>query len=495
MTAIDRGSPIPIYHQLKTLILERIESGLWRPGDRIPTEAELCREYGISRSPVRQALNALAAEGVLVRRPGLGTFVDHDTSEPATSNAPIQAMVLEPSGWSVVFDRVARVWNSRQPQQPIDFGLRLVSHGQFNDSLTTAVGGGTAPDMLLVDCVWVNSLARSGFLYPLQELDSQWNRTKLVPRLSTAVLAANSYDGGLYAAPCAADVSVLWYRRDWFEREGLAPPIDWNDLVAVAEHFLQPTVRERYGLSYPLAFPGGSAAGETTVYALLPFVWSGGGEVCDDEAVVLNSPGTLRALQFLRELVCVHRVSPPDVARYTWDTVPRLFAAGKLAMALGGSYEAANIREESGWSGAAFAERVGCVVTPMAPGGVPVSTLGGTSYAIPRQCQRPRLVLELLRMALDLDVVGDLYRSLLVTSATPTLDATAALPPELPIDAIARGMGVVRARPSLPDYFKVSKQLQAMFESTLSGSAPLVEIVRRAAEFIAVISERPCRLA
>ena len=76
MADIDRNSPIPIYHQLKSLILEQIQSGLWRSGDRIPTEQELCRLYSISRAPVRQALSELAREGVLSRRPGLGTFVN-----------------------------------------------------------------------------------------------------------------------------------------------------------------------------------------------------------------------------------------------------------------------------------------------------------------------------------------------------------------------------------------------------------------------------------
>jgi GntR family transcriptional regulator len=65
VTDIDRSSPVPIYHQLKSLILEQIESGLWRSGDRIPTEQELCRLHDISRAPVRQALSELAREGVL----------------------------------------------------------------------------------------------------------------------------------------------------------------------------------------------------------------------------------------------------------------------------------------------------------------------------------------------------------------------------------------------------------------------------------------------
>jgi hypothetical protein len=52
-----------------------------------------------------------------------------------------------------------------------------------------------------------------------------------------------------------------------------------------------------------------------------------------------------------------------------------------------------------------------------------------------------------------------------------------------------------RARPSIPEYVKVSRQLQAMFEAAVSETAPVDEIVRRAAQFISVISERPCQPA
>jgi len=75
LTTIDRSSPIPIYHQLRDIIRSQIEDGTWGPGQSIPTEQELCHTYAISRAPVRQALGELVNEGLLVRRPGLGTFV------------------------------------------------------------------------------------------------------------------------------------------------------------------------------------------------------------------------------------------------------------------------------------------------------------------------------------------------------------------------------------------------------------------------------------
>jgi len=496
VATIDRNSPIPIYHQLKTLIREQIASGLWRPGDRIPTEQKLCQSYGISRAPVRQALDQLAREGVLVRRPGLGTFVNSTTPAQSASGIPIQVMSSDPY-WPEVLEQVSHVWNSQHPDQQVTFQVNLVSHSRLYDLLSAAVGSGAAPDVAMVDCVWVAGLAQSGFLYPLEDLGSLWNHSEFGKDLYPAFVRANSFNGRLYGLPVKADISLLWYRKDWFAQEQLAPPQTWDDLLDVARHFLDPQVQARYGQPYPLAFPGGTAGGEATVYNLMPLIWSAGGEIFDPqvEQVVLNAPGVRRALQYLQDLVALHRVSLPEVVTYKEDATPRLFASGKAAMAFGGSYESHLIRDASGWGNGEFARRVGCVAPPVAPGGRAVSTVGGTSYVILRQCQRPALVMEVLKQAISPRVVGDLYRSMLQNSPCPSFYAFLSVEAEPLLTRISGMIMSGHARPSIPEYVKVSRQLQAMFEAAISDAAPVDEVVRRTAEFIGAITERPCQPA
>ena len=60
---IDPARPVPIYQQLKTLIVDGILERRYTPDDRLPTEHELCELHGISRTPVNRALSELAAEG------------------------------------------------------------------------------------------------------------------------------------------------------------------------------------------------------------------------------------------------------------------------------------------------------------------------------------------------------------------------------------------------------------------------------------------------
>ncbi|MGG3557855.1 GntR family transcriptional regulator [Peribacillus frigoritolerans] len=73
----EKSKPLPLYFQLKEVLKEKIEKGIYRPDDIIPSERELIDTYGISRTPVRQALNELVAEGLLRREHGRGTFVAH----------------------------------------------------------------------------------------------------------------------------------------------------------------------------------------------------------------------------------------------------------------------------------------------------------------------------------------------------------------------------------------------------------------------------------
>lgn len=65
----------PLYRQIKGLITQSLESGEWRPGDVIPSEIDLATRYRVSQGTVRKAIDELAADNLLVRRQGKGTFV------------------------------------------------------------------------------------------------------------------------------------------------------------------------------------------------------------------------------------------------------------------------------------------------------------------------------------------------------------------------------------------------------------------------------------
>ena len=116
---LDRDASMPLYLQLAGLLRGRIESGEWKAGQKIPSENELNRLYGVSRMTARQVLAQLVNEDLLFRVQGKGTFVAHrkiSTRSPAYMGIREQ---LEGMGYAVAtkvltnrgaraVDRVAR---------------------------------------------------------------------------------------------------------------------------------------------------------------------------------------------------------------------------------------------------------------------------------------------------------------------------------------------------------------------------------------------------
>lgn len=74
-------SDVARYIQLATLFRSRIEQGVWKPGERLPTVEELAAECGVARATIRQAMDSLAEEGLIQRFRAKGTFVREQLPE------------------------------------------------------------------------------------------------------------------------------------------------------------------------------------------------------------------------------------------------------------------------------------------------------------------------------------------------------------------------------------------------------------------------------
>lgn len=112
---INRGSPIPFYYQLQEILKEEIERGTWRPGELLPSEAELEHRFGVSRTVIRQALDVLEADGQISRAKGR------------------RSMVAEPKfRWEATIG--AKIWC--QPSSP-----ELVTLGRLVDARRVQAGG------------------------------------------------------------------------------------------------------------------------------------------------------------------------------------------------------------------------------------------------------------------------------------------------------------------------------------------------------------------
>ena len=138
MTNIDRNSPVPLYYQLKQIIADNLDKGIWKPGDLVPSEQELQNTYGVSRITVRQAFSELTHEGRFERHRGQGTFV---ANKPIVHNPSKRISISE----LMHQQGIAPEWHIRQrdfvtplPNIQEQLGIRSNSKVYFVDFLLYA---------------------------------------------------------------------------------------------------------------------------------------------------------------------------------------------------------------------------------------------------------------------------------------------------------------------------------------------------------------------
>lgn len=90
--AVDHYSPVPLYHQIAEKIRSGVEARELAVGQSLGSEKRLANEVGVSLPTIRKAFEILASEGIVIRKPGLGTFL----SDPSPPNL-VKAVALDPN--------------------------------------------------------------------------------------------------------------------------------------------------------------------------------------------------------------------------------------------------------------------------------------------------------------------------------------------------------------------------------------------------------------
>jgi multiple sugar transport system substrate-binding protein len=476
--AIDSSLPIPVYFQLKTLLLEEILEGRYGLDGRLPTEHELCARHRISRTPVTRALSELAGEGVVLRHRRRGTFVNPHWVRRHRGGPELRVIVPE-GPWEGLIRRAA----------PADTRLSVagVELHELHQALTHAVAEGLGPDLAVLDSVWVPEFIAAGFLAPLEELDEGWISGEYERDFLPPLMDAGRAQGRTFAVHAEADVAGLWYRRATLEALGLAPPATWAELRASGHALAAAGGRD----SHPVVLPGGSKAGEAATYCLLALLASNRAAVLQDGVVALDSPATTETLQFLRELV-VDGVIPVEVVAFEWDRPIRLLAHGTAAICFGGSYEGPRLAEAAGLLLTELWDHFGFAPIPGGPRGAPATLAGGMVYSVFRQATHPKLAMRLLEAVTSAEALARMSRA---TGQIPSRrSAVAQVTGDSALLATtAELLQHAVVRPATPAYARLSVQLQAMLEAVLTGRLEPPAATARAAELIGAVTGLPLR--
>ncbi len=472
--AIDPTQPLPVYVQLKTLLTEDIIGGRYAPGEQLPTEHELCALYGISRTPVHRALAELAEEGAILRHRRRGTFVNPHWLTQHGRDGELRVVVPE-GHWEELVREACPAGTT--------LSVAAVALEDLHQVLVHAVAEGRAPDVALMDSVWVREFASSGFLLPLDEVDPGWMEEDYLGDLLEPFRTANEYDGHLVAVQAEADVVGLWYHRATLDEAGITPPRSWEQLATAGSR-----LRAR-GLEHPLAMPAGSRGGEATSYTLLGLLATNGVEVFRDGRVFIGSPGTAECLAFLWELAMSGTLSV-DAVTYGRERAIDLLAHGQAAFAIGGSYELSHLAAEMRVSVDRVWDQFGFVPPPAGPRGGATTLAGGMVFVVFRQAANPLGAMLLLGGLSSTEALATMSTRTGQLASRRSAAVAAARNSEFLESTGAMLEGAV-VRPGTATYPRVSAQLQAMLEGVVVGRLGPAAAAGHAADLIAAITGMP----
>ncbi|MDH5769486.1 MAG: ABC transporter substrate-binding protein, partial [Nitrospirota bacterium] len=237
-------------------------------------------------------------------------------------------------------------------------------------------------DVLSMDVIWVPEFARARWIKDLSHLLTDVERSDFFPGPMQAV----TYRGRVYAVPWYIDAGVLYYRKDLLRKYGFPPPKIWQELVTIAQSIIM-----REPDMYGFIWQGKQYEG--LVCNVLEYFWSNGGDILEEEKLVLNSSENISALQFMRDLIVKYRVTPPLVITAIEEPTRHIFGNGKAVFMRNWPY-ALNIFEREG---SAIKGKVGVSALPSFPGKESASTLGGWQLGINNNSRHPEEAERLIR--------------------------------------------------------------------------------------------------
>jgi GntR family transcriptional regulator len=146
----------PLYQQIKALITRELQAGVWKPGEAIPSELELAARFKVSQGTVRKAIDELAADNLLVRRQGKGTFV----ATHAEQQIQYRFLRLMPDDGSAL-GMARRLLDCRRTRAPADVARMLeCKSGDAVVQLRRLLLADTKP--VVLDDIWLPGVLFKG---------------------------------------------------------------------------------------------------------------------------------------------------------------------------------------------------------------------------------------------------------------------------------------------------------------------------------------------
>lgn len=352
-------------------------------------------------------------------------------------------------GWTVEFDKFQ--WPDLRTKVVADFAA------------------GNPPDLLATPGGWVAEFGYKDLLLPLDDYAKRDAATYDFPGdWFPSAIEKNTVNGKIYGLQIHFTCATLVYNKDMLAAAGYdKPPATWDEFRAVAKATTKPGI---FGFAPNSAF----------IY-YWPWIFQAGGYYYDPATnkTGFGSDGTIKALQFLSDLIHVDHSAPVPVTGADYEGPQKLFTSGRAAMIITGPWDIAPIRAGN--------PNLNWGVAPSLTDVKQATLQGGVALAIPKDAKYPDMAWELAKALTSVDV--EVETSLQFAMTMPRKSWLA--DPRVQADALLGQFGAclpysqdISAPLALANKYDpaVDTAVQSAFEEILYSQAPVAETLKAAAE-------------
>ncbi|TXG81275.1 MAG: sugar ABC transporter substrate-binding protein [Thermomicrobiales bacterium] len=196
-----------------------------------------------------------------------------------------------------------------------------IPNADFMTQFTTAAVGGSLPNTTMAAADRIPDMLALGGLVDLTERYNTWDGSA---GIDPALMNSATIDGQIYGIPAFLFIDWLYYRKDWFDEAGIAPPTTWDEAreAAIA---LTDAANDRYGF--------GLRGGDGGQGQIMSIMRAYGGLSADESGVpVIDREKAIEAITFWAGLYTTDKVAPPSAPNDSYSQIMQAFRTGQTAM-------------------------------------------------------------------------------------------------------------------------------------------------------------------
>jgi N,N'-diacetylchitobiose transport system substrate-binding protein len=216
----------------------------------------------------------------------------------------------------------------------------------------------------------------------LADITGEFGKWADAKNVTQSVKSSVSVNGKVYGLPWYVGVRALYYRTDIFKEMGLKPPATQAELTTTARK-----IRARHPELY------GLATGAKNVFAMMPYVWSAGGDLAVKKGgaytATIDSAASKKGIKAYTELIAKDNCPPAQCAEMGGDAGIQAFASGKAGMVIGGDYSHQAVE-----SGAAKGKYAVVPLPGLTPGTIAPAFAGGNNLGVMRSTSHRSLAVD-----------------------------------------------------------------------------------------------------